>query len=165
MKRVSFRNAQHTEALLKHEIPDQPWVKIGTDLFSFDNKDYVIIVDYTSKFFDISCLPNTKASTVINHTKAVFSRYGIPREVVSDNGPQFTSYEYIKFSQEWDIKHITSSPKYPKSNGFVERNIQTIKRALPKSLRTGDDPQMTLLMLRTAPSRDGSPAPATRLMG
>ena len=82
---------------MKPEIPDQAWVKIGTDLFSFDNKDYVIVVDYTSKCFEISCLPNTKASTVINHTKAIFSRYGIPREVVSDNGPQFISYEYKNF--------------------------------------------------------------------
>ena len=140
---ISFRNAQSTEPLLKHEIPDQPWVKIGTDLFLFDNKDYVIAVDYTSKFFEISRLPNTEASTVINHTKAIFSRYGIPRELVSDNGPQFTFYEYKKFSQEWDYKHITSSPRYPKSNGLVERNIQTINRALQKFQRTGDDPQMT----------------------
>ena len=36
------------ECSTKHEIPDQPWVKIGTDLFSLDNKDYVIVVDYTS---------------------------------------------------------------------------------------------------------------------
>ena len=137
---ISFRNAQLAEPLLKHEIPDQPWFKIGTDLFSFDNKDCVILVDYTSKFFEISRLPNTEASTVISHTKAIFSRHGIPREVVSDNGPQFTSYEYKKFSHEWDFKHITSSPRYPKSNGFVKRNIQTIKRALQKSLLTGVDP-------------------------
>ena len=84
---------------------------------------------------------------------------------MSDNGPQFTSYEYKQFSQKWDFKHITSSSRYPKSNGFVERNIQIIKRALQKSLRTEDDPQMTLLMLRTTPLRDGSPAPATKLMG
>ena len=50
---ISFRNAQPTEPLLKHEIADQPWVKIGTDLFSFNNKDYVIVVDYASKFFEI----------------------------------------------------------------------------------------------------------------
>ena len=112
-------------------------------MFLFDYKDYVIAVDYTSKFFEISRLPNTEASTVINHTKAIFSRYGIPRELVSDNGPQFTFYEYKKFSQEWDYKHITSSPRYPKSNGLVERNIQTINRALQKFQRTGDDPQMT----------------------
>ena len=65
----------------------------------------------------------------------------------------------------WDFKHITSNPRYLKSNGFIERNIQTIKRALQKSLRTGDDPQMTLLMLRTAPLRVGSPTPATKLVG
>ena len=94
---ISFRNARSADPLLKHEIPDQPWVKIGTDLFSLDNEDYVIAVDYTSKFFEISRLPNTEASTVINHIKAIFSRYGIPREVVSDNGPQFTSYKYKKF--------------------------------------------------------------------
>ena len=152
------------ECSTKHEITDQPWVKIATDLFSLDNKDYVIVVDYTSKFFEISSFPNTKPSTVINHTKAIFLHYGIPREVVSDNGPKFTSYEYKNISQEWDFKHITTSPRYPKSNGFVERNKQTSKRALQKSLRTGDDSQMTLLMLRTAPLRDGSPAPATKLM-
>ena len=90
------------ECSTKHEITDQPWVKIGTDLFSLDNKDYVIVVDYTSKFFEISRLPNTEASTVINHTKAIFSRYGIPRDIVSDNGPQFTSYEYKNFSEQWD---------------------------------------------------------------
>ena len=93
---ISFWNAQPIEPLLKYEIPDQPWVKIGADLFSFDNKDYVIVVDYTSKFFEISRLPNTEASTIINHTKAIFSHYGIPREIVSDTGPQFTSYEYKK---------------------------------------------------------------------
>ena len=65
----------------------------------------------------------------------------------------------------WGFKHITSSPRYPKSNRFVEQNMQVVKRALQKSLRTGDDPQMILLMLRTAPLCDRSLAPATKLMG
>ena len=134
-------------------------------MFLFDYKDYVIAVDYTSKFFEISRLPNTEASTVINHTKAIFSRYGIPRELVSDNGPQFTSYEYKTFSEEWNFRHTTSSPRYSKSNGLVERNALTIKRALQKPQRTGDDPEMTILMLGMVPLRDGSPAPATKLMG
>ena len=64
-----------------------------------------------------------------------------------------------------DFKHITSTPRYPKSSGFVKRNIQTVKIAPQKSLRTGDDPQMTLLMLQTAPLRDRSPASATKLIG
>ena len=57
---ISFQNAHPAQPLLKHEIPDQPLVKIGTDLFLFDNKDYVIVVCYTSKVFEISRLPNTK---------------------------------------------------------------------------------------------------------
>ena len=44
---IPFRNAQPAERLLKHVIPDQPWVKTGTEIFSFNNKDYVIPVDYS----------------------------------------------------------------------------------------------------------------------
>ena len=52
----------------------------------------IIVVDYTSKIFEIPCLPNTEPSPVINHTKAQFSSYATPRDVVSDNGPQFNYY-------------------------------------------------------------------------
>ena len=86
---ISFRNAQLAERLLKHGIADQPWVKTGTEIFSFNNKDYVISVDLS--FWRFYIYQNTKTSTVINHTKAMFSRHGIPREVVNDNGPQFAS--------------------------------------------------------------------------
>ena len=44
---TSFWNAQPAKPLLKHETSDQPRVKIGTDLFLFNNKDYVIVADYT----------------------------------------------------------------------------------------------------------------------
>ena len=59
---ASFWNAQPAKPLLQHEILDQPGVKIGTDLFSFNNKHYVIVVGYYTKFFEISCLPNTEVS-------------------------------------------------------------------------------------------------------
>ena len=103
---------------MKHEIADQPWVTFGSDLFSFNNKDYVILGDYTSKFFEISRLPNTEASTVIKYTKPYFH---VMESL--DNGPQFTSYEFKKISQEWDFKDTTSRPRYPKPNGFLEQNI------------------------------------------
>ena len=120
---ISFPNTQSTKSLLRHEISDQSWVKLGTVLFSFHNKDYVIVANYTSKFLVFSRLPNTEASTLINHKRARFSRYIITRKVLSYNRPRFTSYEYKKFSQEWEFKYIISNPKYPKPNGFVERNL------------------------------------------
>ena len=60
--------------------------------------------------------------------KKIFSRHGIPKDVFSDNGSQFTSKEFKDFSLGWDFVHNSSSPEYPKSNGFVESHIQTVKR-------------------------------------
>ena len=68
--------------------------KLGTDLFSIFNQNFVIVVDYTSKYFEISLLPNTLSETVINHTKSIFARHGISETVISGNGPQFISDEY-----------------------------------------------------------------------
>ncbi len=123
-----YQNQHSSEPALKHDIPDTPWTKVGTDLFTLRNKDYVIVADYTSKYFDISQLENTEASTVVMHTKRIFSKFGIPKLVFSDNGPQYTSSDYKKFAREWDFQHDTSSPEYPQSNGFIERTIQTLKK-------------------------------------
>jgi len=127
---LTYRSAQQKETLLPHDIPSNPWFKVGTDLFFFKNKNYLIVADYHSKYFDISYLPNIEATTVVSHTKAIFARFGIPKEVVSDNGSQFTSSNYRVFAKEWDFKQTTSSPRYPQSNGFIERTIQTVKKLL-----------------------------------
>lgn len=89
------------ESLCPHELPDRPWSKVGTDLFVFNNRDYLITVDYFSNFWEIDYLPDTKSSTVINKMKAHFARQGIPDMVFSDNGPQYTSKEFQQFSRLW----------------------------------------------------------------
>eukprot|EP00112_Aurelia_sp_Birch-Aquarium-sp1_P025749 Seg874.5 transcript_id=Seg874.5/GoldUCD/mRNA.D3Y31 product="putative protein K02A2.6" protein_id=Seg874.5/GoldUCD/D3Y31 len=63
------QNRQSSEPPIPHDIPDAPWQKVATDLFSLRNKDYVIVADYTSKFFDLSQLEDTEAPTVVMHTK------------------------------------------------------------------------------------------------
>ncbi len=161
---IEFRNQQQKEKLIPHNIPSEVWSKVGTDLFTLRNKDYLIIADYNTKFFEISELPNTLATTVISHTKNVFARFGIPKSVISDNGPQFASQEYKLFSQQWDFIHNTSSPEYPQSNGFIERTIQTVKRSLKKAMVNSEDPALALLALRTTPAKDNT-SPAQKLMG
>ena len=79
--------------------------------------------------------------------KQVFSEHGIPSRVVSDNGPQYSSDAFKEFAQQWQFDHITSSPKFSKSNGFIERQIQTIKRALIKAKQAGRDPNLAMLCL------------------
>ena len=88
------QNKQCKEPIIKHEIPATPWFKVGTDVFHLRGKDYIIVVDYNSNFFDISKMNDAQAPTVVTHTKQIFSRYGSPKEVISDNGPEFKSKEY-----------------------------------------------------------------------
>ena len=94
--------------------------KVGTDLFSIFYQNFLIVVDYTSKCFEISLLPNALSETVISHTKSIFAHHGVPETVISDNGPQFISDKYDQFGKSWVLDHDFSSPEYPQGNGMVE---------------------------------------------
>ena len=82
------RNQQPSEAIIHHEIPKTPWTKVATDIFHLYNKVYVVIIDYTTRYFDIHKLDNCESHTVINKIKNTFARLGIPQIVISDNGPE-----------------------------------------------------------------------------
>ena len=77
--------------------------------------------------------------------KSILSRYEIPKKVKSDNGPPFSSAEYLHFANEWGSQ--PQQPKYPQSNGEVERAVQTVKRLLKKE----KDKEMALLAYRSTP--------------
>ena len=160
---LNHRNRQKREPLLPHDIPSTPWTKVACDLFTIYGKEYLLIIDYHSKYFEIAPLEKTAdSSAVIRATKKIFSRHGIPKVVFSDNGPQFTAHEYKQFAKTWDFDHNTSSPHFPQSNGLVERKIQTVKRTLKKAQESGQDVHLALLTLNTTPSRDGK-SPAFKL--
>ena len=72
---IQYQNKQQKETLIQHDIPKQVWTKVGTDLFSIFNQNFVILVDYTSNVFEVSLLPNTLSETVISHTKNIFAWY------------------------------------------------------------------------------------------
>ena len=160
-----YQLKQKKEPLIPHNVPVVPWSKVGTDLCHLKNKDYVIVVDYTTNYFDLSKPPNTRSSTVIAHTKSIFSKYGIPLEVFSDNGPEFSSHEYKLFAQEYDFKHTTSSPEFPENNGLVERTIHTVKKTLRKTFKANENPCLALLALRTASSPNNGPSPSQLFYG
>ena len=92
------------------------------DYFNFDSNSYVLICDYFSKF---RFLYRAKTSfwSLRDHLIDLFSIEGYPDEIVSDNGPPFQSKEFAKFLSGLGIKHTTSSPGYPHSNGFIEQHI------------------------------------------
>ena len=123
-----YRNKIENETLLQHTVPEKPWTKVATDLFDCFNQNYLILVDYTSKYFEVCQLQNLTSEEVITKMKSSFSRFGIPEEIVSDNGSQYASREFREFAKIYNFRHTTSSPEYPQSNGLAERTIQTVKR-------------------------------------
>ena len=144
------RAAQVKESMISHPIPEYPWQVVGTDLFEWNKTQYLLIVDYHSRYTEIAQLSNTRASTVITHCKSVFARHGIPERVISDNGPQYSSNEFRQFAKQWGFRHQTNSPGYPQSNGLAERTVQTIN-LLKKSKVGGEDPYLALLASRNTP--------------
>lgn len=90
--------------------------------------------------------------------KSMFARHGIPYEVRSDNGPQYTSREFKDFSRSWCFEHKTSSPYNPQGNGLAEKTVQTVKRMLEKARIDGKDPYISLLEYRNKSTDVESPA-------
>ena len=58
-----------------------------------------MVVDYNSKFAAVENLNNSQSPTVINKCKKIFSEYGIPKELITDNGPEFTSHHFKEFTE------------------------------------------------------------------
>ena len=83
----------------------------------------------------------------------------------SDNGPQFSSNGFRKFEDEYGFRHVTSSPHYPRSNGFIESQVKIVKKSLAKAKKSGLDPALALLCLRTTPIDGKSKSPAELLFG
>ena len=153
--------AQQHETLLPHEVPSRPWEVVGTDMFFFNDADWLIIADYYSKFPIVRKMPRPcLSSSVVSVTKQIFSETGVPSRVVSDNGPHFASACYAELSKKMAFRHVTSSPRYPRSNGFIERQIQTVKHVMKKSRQSGQDLDLALLCLRTTPIDSKLPSPA-----
>ena len=148
------------EPLLPTVFPSRLWQTLGTDLFEWRGKSFLLVVDYYSRYPEVVSLSSTSSKEVIDKMKAMFARHGIPDEVRSDNGPQYASDIFAKFAKKYDFVHTTSSPRYPQSNGEAERMVQTMKKLLMKS----DDPYQGLLSYRSAPLSNGY-SPAELLMG
>ena len=127
------RSRPAREPLQPHDIPEGPWQKIRMDFFDFKGKCFILICDYFSKFpFMFNC--KTSWGSLRDRLIDLFSNEGYPREIISDNGSPFNSQEFADFLSSHGVRHTTSSPHYPQSNGFIKRQIQTVKNLLYKAV-------------------------------
>ena len=161
------QDRQAREPLLQTEIPPRAWHTIGTDLFDLDEDEYLLISDYFSKYPFVRKVPRGRctSSTITNLTKQIVCEQGVPEVIRSDNGPQYTGHAFQQFAKDYGIQHITSSPHYPRSNGFIESQVKLVKRTLRKAKKSNRDVNSALLCLRTTPIDSSLPSPAELLFG
>ncbi|UYV62687.1 K02A2.6-like [Cordylochernes scorpioides] len=155
---IEERTNRH-QPLLPSEFPNCPWEKVGVDLFTLKGQNYLLITDYYSRYPEIARLEDMTSASVIVHCKSIFVRHGIPLEVRSDNGPQFGSL-FKEFAHDYGFTHVTSSPRYPQSNGFIESFVKIVKERISKS----KDPYLALVAYRATPLANGF-SPAELSMG
>ena len=131
------RSTQY-EPLLDRELPKRPWEKLGIDFFKLKGVTYLLVIDYFSKYAEVCRMKSTTASALIRILQSIFARFGYPDEIISDQGPPYDSKEFSEFTKQHDILHNPSSPQYARSNGQVERGVQTLKRSMTKAAETNE---------------------------
>lgn len=146
-----YSNRQQRQPLLQPELPGRPFEKLAADIFQLDGQNFLLLADYFSKMPFVKSLKNMTSQEVINYMQSVFAIHGIPKTLITDNAMQFTSSEFQQFTKDWEFKHTTSSSYYPRSNGLIERTVQTVKSYLKKAKETKQNPQLALLCMRTTP--------------
>ena len=155
---------QHAAARTKspmrvRDVPDGPWIEIAADFFHQNGNTYLLIADTFSKFPFMFKMQTTTATAVINRFEEIFSHYRVPRSLLTDNGSPFNSNEFRQYLHRRGIYHITSSPMYPQSNGFIERYVKKMKEWLIKSKQQNYTIPQVLEVVRNLPIGRNQPTP------
>ena len=110
------------------------WQRIHLDFATFKDTQLLIVYDSFSKWIEVDIMSCTSSDQTIDKLSSHFSRFGLPYQVVSDNGPQFSqSTNFVRFMKMNNITY-TPVPVYdPASNGSAEKTVQTVKKAFKKT--------------------------------
>ena len=125
--------------LHRWEFPSQPWQRLHVDFSGpLQGKMILVCVDAHTKWPEIVVMNDMTAEGAVEALRSIFARMGLPEQIVSDNGPQFTAEVFKNFARVNGIRHITGAPYHPATNGLAERLVQSFKHAVKadKSNRT-----------------------------
>ena len=148
--------------------PTRPWARLHLDYAGpVQGKMILVLIDAHSKWIEAVCTPSATSSAVIEELRTLFAQFGIPETIVTDNGSCFVSAEIEAFFENNGIKHITSAPYHPASNGLAERAVQIVKRGLKKITQGSMRSRLakTLFTYRLTPQTTTGISPGELLLG
>ena len=102
---------------------------------------------------------------IAHHMQSIFSEYGWPDTLVTDNGPCYTSKEFQILMQSISVNHLTSSPHYLQSNGLAEKFVGIIKNLFHKAKEEGQSPYTALMVYRNTTLNGTLQSPMQILQG
>ena len=147
------------------EVPPHAWHTLGMDLFYWNKIDSLVVGDYFSKFLIVRKLPNSSTHAIIKELGMIFTEFGRPFIIRSDNGPCHASRKLCNFLSFYQVDHVTSSLMYPQSNGFAEALVSISKKLMEKSVKDGKPWNHGLLKYRTTPIGANLLSPLEALTG
>ena len=133
----SVRSTPQSAPLIPWKWPVRPFQRVHIDFCHKDDDNFLVVIDSHSKWIDVKHMRTITANRTIDELRLIFAEHGLPEEIVSDNGPQFTSDEFSKFLKQNNVKHTLSPPYHPQSNGAAERAVRVVKEALIKQVIDG----------------------------
>ena len=155
---ASRRNRK--DPLIPRELPVKLWNTLETDLFTFGDHSFLLVVDVMSRFAVLRIISSETTKSVLNALKGIYCDFGLPYKVISDNGPCFKSAEFREFHRKLGIITETRSAYNLISVGFVEHMVQTVKQIMTKN---PDSTWFTMLIFRATPIPDIHKSPAELL--
>ena len=157
--------AQPKLPIMQLDLPTRPWEKLGTDIFEFNGKKYLMIVNYYSRFPVIGLLSDMSSHTICNHFTSVLVEYGLPTTIISDFGSQYVSERFKAKCEQSGITLYLSSPYHHQANSLAERATRTCTSLLRKVLEKNECPYTALWMYRTTPLDSQIQSPYELLFG
>ncbi|KAG6923095.1 hypothetical protein G0U57_021612 [Chelydra serpentina] len=163
------RNVPQWASLEPWNWPENPWQRIHVDFAGPpEGNMFLVVVDVHSKCPEGSIMQSTISESTIQKLWGLFSHFGLPEQLMSDNGPQFVSQEFPNFMKVNGIHHITSAPYHPSTNELAERFVQTMKQAMKSArgqLSIQKHLDTFLLSYRNTPHGLTKASPAFLMMG
>ena len=162
---------EHTkEPLNMSPLPKKAWSEISIDFADLPSGDHLLVViDDYSRFPEVEIVSSTSAQQVIPKLDRIFSSFGVPDIVRTDNGPPFNSREFADFANYLGFKHRKVTPRWPQANGEVERYMKTLKKvyraAIAESKPWKQELYKFLRNYRATPHTTTGVPPATLLFG
>lgn len=148
-----------------------PWERVHLDFAGpYMNGMWMLVIDVFSKWVEVVDMRNnTTSENVIRKLRTTFSRYGLPKIMVTDNGPQLVSGLFELFCKQNGINHIATPSYHPASNGQIESIVGKFKAAMNKMQHSNKDMGLNianwLLNYHNTPHSVTGVEPAVRMLG